>query len=50
MDNLNKYLFKVVRRSIICKNCTFNHNGICFFAYACIKDNFKFYKEEKKHG
>lgn len=43
---LNDYLYEVVCNMYRCQHCERNHNGICFFAYDCIKDDFKFYSEE----
>lgn len=37
---LNNFLEEVVKNNIFCQNCALNHNGICFFAYECVKNDF----------
>lgn len=47
MEELNDYLFQVVQNARKCNHCALCHeNGICFFAYECIKHDFYYYKEE----
>ena len=31
----NDFLQEIVKESITCKKCKFNHNDTCFFAYGC---------------
>lgn len=49
-DILEKYLKEVIKNSHHCQHCTFYHsdgdNCFCYFAYACIKKDFYFQKEE----
>ena len=45
---LNDYLDSIVSASHHCAHCIFNHNGICFFAYECIKNEYKMYTEEEE--
>lgn len=45
---LNDYLAEVVTNSSICQYCRYNHNNICFFAYNCIRKDFKYYNEEEE--
>lgn len=49
MKELNEYLIEVVKNSNICEHCIFNHNGICFFSYECIKNNYDSYKENTEN-
>ena len=44
MKELHEYLIEVIKNSKICANCIFNHDGICFFAYECIKNNYDFHQ------
>lgn len=45
---LNVYLEEVFKNNDKCKQCIFNHNGeFCFFAFDCVKDNFRYYKTKK---
>ncbi len=37
---LNNFLELVVKNNTYCKTCKLNHNGICFFAYNCISQDF----------
>lgn len=47
MEELNEYLFQVVQNARKCNHCALRHaDGICFFAYECIKCDFYYYKEE----
>lgn len=47
MKELNDYLFQVVQNARKCNHCALRHDdGICFFAYECIKCDFYYYKEE----
>jgi hypothetical protein len=48
MKELNDYLIEVVKNSKICAECIFNHGGVCFFAYECIKNNYDFRQGDKK--
>lgn len=43
---LNDYLASIVNTSSHCAHCIFNHNGICFLAYECIKNEYSMYTEE----
>lgn len=45
MEELNKYLAEVIQNSHKCAHCIYNHDGICFFAYECIKNDWSFYDE-----
>lgn len=44
---LNDYLASIVNTSSHCAHCICNHNGICFLAYACIKNEYSMYTEEE---
>lgn len=46
MKELNEYLVEVIRNSHKCTYCIYNHDGICFFAYECVKNDWSFYDEE----
>ena len=43
---LNDYLASIVSTSYHCAHCIFNHDGICFLAYECIKNEYKMYTKE----
>lgn len=46
MEEMNEFLYQVVQNSHRCAHCTYRHeDGICFFAYECIKHDFKFFDE-----
>ena len=45
MEELNKYLAKVVANSHKCAHCIYNNDGVCFFAYECIKNDWSCYDE-----
>lgn len=45
MEELIKYLEEIIKTSRKCAHCIYNHNGICFFAYDCIKCDFKYHDE-----
>ena len=46
MEELNEFLQQTVQNSHRCAHCTYQHeDGICFFAYDCIKHDFKFFDE-----
>lgn len=46
MEELNEFLRQAVENSHRCAHCTYRHDdGICFFAYECIKHDFKFFDE-----
>lgn len=46
MEELNEFLQQTVENSHVCAHCIYQHDGgICFFAYDCIKHNFKFFDE-----
>ncbi len=51
---LNNFLELVVKNNSYCQSCELNHNGICFFAYNCISQDFLHYmdneKEKEKKG
>ena len=40
---LNDFLKKVIKNNTRCKTCELNHNGICFFAYKCVANDFIHY-------
>ena len=44
---LNDYLKRIVKNNTYCKTCLLNHNGICFFAYDCIAEDFMHYLENE---
>lgn len=46
MELLNDYLQEIVSTARHCAHCKYNHNGICFFAYICIKQEFSMYDED----
>lgn len=50
MDILEEYLKEVIKNSYHCQHCAFSHPDedgyFCYFAYACIKKDFYFQKEE----
>lgn len=53
MEELNKFLAEVVNNCTKCQNCTCYHvlgnkTNFCFFAYDCIRENFKLYQEWRK--
>ena len=48
-QELNKFLTEVVNNCTKCQCCTFCHplnekTNFCFFAYDCIRENFKLYQ------
>ena len=46
MDVLNKYLQEIVSTAHHCAHCKYNHDGTCYFAYICIKQEFSEYDED----
>ena len=49
MEELNKFLTEVINNCTKCQCCTFCHSlddktSFCFFAYDCIRENFKLYQ------
>ena len=44
-NELNQYLLDVVKNSSSCTDCQYNHGGVCFFAYECVRLGF-IYKSE----
>lgn len=42
---LNNFLELVVKNNSYCQTCELNHNGICFFAFDCITQDFMHYLE-----
>lgn len=44
---LNNFLEEVVKNNTLCKGCELNHNGICFFAYECIKNDFIYFLDNE---
>lgn len=46
MKELNEFLQQAVQNSHRCAHCIYHHeDGICFFAYECIKHDFKLFDE-----
>lgn len=45
LKTINDFLAKVIEHSHYCAHCIYNHNGKCFFAYNCIKNDFIQYNE-----
>jgi len=50
MELLNEFLAEVIHNCTKCQHCAFchmldNETDFCFFAYDCIRENFKLYKE-----
>ncbi len=45
MEALNDFLKEVVKNSYRCSHCELNHWGICFFAYDCLRKDFKYFTE-----
>lgn len=45
---LNNFLELVVKNNSYCQSCELNHNGICFFAYNCISQDFLHYLDNEK--
>lgn len=43
---INDYLVEVVKNNYKCQHCILNHDGICFFAYECVKNSFKYYLDD----
>lgn len=46
---INNLLSEIINSNEKCSNCKFFHwtknwTGICFFAYGCVTDNFKYFK------
>lgn len=48
IENIDEYLKLVCKNSEKCSQCMLYHNGICFFAYECVANNFNFFKEDKR--
>jgi hypothetical protein len=48
MEILSDYLALVIKNNTYCKTCQLNHNGICFFAYDCIANDFIYYEDDEK--
>ena len=46
MEILNEYLQEIISTAHHCAHCKYNHDGICFFAYICIKQEFSEYNED----
>lgn len=51
MEELNKFLTEVVNNCTKCQDCIFCHilddeTNFCFFAYDCIRENFKLFQRE----
>lgn len=45
---LNNFLELVVKNNSYCKTCELNHNGVCFFAYNCISQDFMYYLDNEE--
>lgn len=46
LKKLNNLLQEVVKNNKKCQQCIYCHeNGVCFFAYECIKNNFEYYNK-----
>lgn len=43
---LDKFLRSVVSNSYYCRDCIFNHDGICYFSMDCIEHNFRHVQKE----
>lgn len=48
MQFLNDYFILVIKNNSYCKTCKLNHNGICFFAYDCIANDFMHYIDNEE--
>lgn len=46
MKAINDYLMRVIRNNSYCQVCELNHDGICFFAYECIAEDFNCFLEK----
>jgi hypothetical protein len=42
---LNDFLKEVIKNNTYCKTCELNHNGICFFAFECVANDFVHYMD-----
>ena len=45
---INNFLKEVIKNNSYCKTCELNHNGICFFAYECVTNDFMHYMDNEK--
>ena len=43
---LNDYLAKCIQNNHHCAHCSYNHDGICFFAKECFENDQKYYNDE----
>lgn len=43
---INDYLAEVIKNNYKCQHCILNRDGICFFAYECVKNDFKHYLDD----
>lgn len=48
MQFLNDYFILVIKNNSYCKTCELNHNGMCFFAYDCIANDFMHYIDNEE--
>ena len=44
LKEMDSFLRSWVKTDSKCKNCEFNHDRICFFAYECITNEQKYFK------
>lgn len=43
---LSEYLAECIQNNHKCAHCGYNHDGICFFAVDCFRNDQKFYWED----